>query len=71
MPSPTTPSTELPVLAIDDLKVSFQTFDGQIEAVKGISLTVAQGRMSGRGRRERIGQEPDLHDRHGSIIRQR
>ena len=47
MPSPTTPSTELPVLAIDDLMVSFQTFDGQIEAVKGISLTVAQGECLG------------------------
>ncbi|MCX8499304.1 MAG: ABC transporter ATP-binding protein, partial [Caulobacteraceae bacterium] len=47
MPSSMTPSAEQPVLAIDNLKVSFQTFDGQIEAVKGISLAVAQGECLG------------------------
>jgi oligopeptide/dipeptide ABC transporter ATP-binding protein len=47
LPASTPPSDAQPVLAIDDLKVSFQTFDGQIEAVKGISLAVAQGECLG------------------------
>jgi oligopeptide/dipeptide ABC transporter ATP-binding protein len=32
-----------PVLAIDDLKVSFHTPDGTVEAVRGVSLQVAAG----------------------------
>jgi oligopeptide/dipeptide ABC transporter ATP-binding protein len=47
LPASTPPSADQPILAIDDLKVSFQTFDGQIEAVKGISLAVAQGECLG------------------------
>ncbi|MBI5941587.1 MAG: dipeptide ABC transporter ATP-binding protein [Caulobacterales bacterium] len=36
-----------PVLAVDDLKVSFQTHDGLIEAVRGVSLSVAAGECLG------------------------
>ena len=36
-----------PVLAVDDLKVSFQTHDGLVEAVRGVSLSVAVGECLG------------------------
>ncbi|MDO8295778.1 MAG: dipeptide ABC transporter ATP-binding protein [Caulobacter sp.] len=36
-----------PVLAIDDLRVSFQTHDGLVEAVRGVSLSVAAGECLG------------------------
>ncbi|MEO6340637.1 MAG: dipeptide ABC transporter ATP-binding protein [Caulobacteraceae bacterium] len=36
-----------PVLDVADLKVSFDTFDGQIAAVKGVSLQVAAGECLG------------------------
>ena len=36
-----------PVLAVDDLKVSFETHDGQVEAVRGVSLSVAAGECLG------------------------
>jgi ABC-type microcin C transport system duplicated ATPase subunit YejF len=36
-----------PVLAIDDLKVSFETHDGLVEAVRGVSLSVAAGECLG------------------------
>jgi len=36
-----------PVLAVDDLKVSFKTHDGLVEAVKGVSLTVKAGECLG------------------------
>ncbi|MES2034545.1 MAG: dipeptide ABC transporter ATP-binding protein [Pseudomonadota bacterium] len=36
-----------PVLAVDDLKVSFRTHDGLVEAVKGVSLTVGAGECLG------------------------
>ncbi|MDP1629968.1 MAG: dipeptide ABC transporter ATP-binding protein [Caulobacter sp.] len=36
-----------PVLAIDDLKVSFKTHDGLVEAVRGVSLTVNAGECLG------------------------
>jgi oligopeptide/dipeptide ABC transporter ATP-binding protein len=36
-----------PVLAIDDLKVSFATPDGLIEAVRGVSLTIGRGECLG------------------------
>ena len=32
-----------PVLQITDLKVSFATHDGAVEAVRGVSLSVAKG----------------------------
>ena len=41
------PDAAEPVLSIQDLKVSFQTFDGLIDAVKGVSLTVAAGECLG------------------------
>jgi oligopeptide/dipeptide ABC transporter ATP-binding protein len=36
-----------PVLAVDDLTVSFQTHDGLVEAVRGVSLTVNAGECLG------------------------
>jgi oligopeptide/dipeptide ABC transporter ATP-binding protein len=36
-----------PVLSIDDLRVSFQTYDGLVEAVRGVSLSVAAGECLG------------------------
>ena len=36
-----------PVLAIDDLSVRFATHDGEVEAVRGVSLTVAKGECLG------------------------
>ena len=36
-----------PVLAIDDLRVAFSTYDGEIEAVRGVSLAVASGECLG------------------------
>jgi ABC-type microcin C transport system duplicated ATPase subunit YejF len=36
-----------PVLSIDDLRVTFSTHDGQIEAVRGVSLAVAKGECLG------------------------
>jgi len=36
-----------PVLAVEDLKVSFQTHDGVVEAVRGVSLTVKAGECLG------------------------
>jgi len=36
-----------PVLSIDDLRVSFQTHDGLVEAVRGVSLSVAAGECLG------------------------
>ncbi|HEX3699105.1 MAG TPA: dipeptide ABC transporter ATP-binding protein [Phenylobacterium sp.] len=35
------------VLTLDDLKVSFDTHDGQVEAVRGVSLAVARGETLG------------------------
>ena len=36
-----------PVLAIQDLTVSFDTYDGVVEAVRGVSLSVARGECLG------------------------
>ena len=36
-----------PVLAIDDLKVTFDTHDGPVPAVRGVSLKVARGETLG------------------------
>jgi oligopeptide/dipeptide ABC transporter ATP-binding protein len=36
-----------PVLEIDDLSVSFDTYDGVVEAVRGVSLSVARGECLG------------------------
>jgi oligopeptide/dipeptide ABC transporter ATP-binding protein len=36
-----------PILAVDDLKVSFETHDGAVEAVRGVSLSVAPGECLG------------------------
>jgi oligopeptide/dipeptide ABC transporter ATP-binding protein len=36
-----------PVLAIDDLKVEFETYDGLVRAVRGVSLTVGRGETLG------------------------
>jgi len=36
-----------PVLAIDDLKVTFDTHDGPVQAVRGVSLQVARGETLG------------------------
>ncbi|MDP1737400.1 MAG: dipeptide ABC transporter ATP-binding protein [Caulobacter sp.] len=36
-----------PVLAVEDLKVSFETHDGLVEAVRGVSLSVAAGECLG------------------------
>jgi oligopeptide/dipeptide ABC transporter ATP-binding protein len=41
------PSVAPAVLAIRDLKVSFQTHDGVVEAVRGVSLNVAPGQCLG------------------------
>ena len=40
-------SVPVPVLAIDDLKVGFETHDGLVEAVRGVSLSVAAGECLG------------------------
>jgi oligopeptide/dipeptide ABC transporter ATP-binding protein len=39
--------TAPPVLQISDLKVAFQTYDGLVEAVRGVSLTVGRGECLG------------------------
>ncbi|MEO8114907.1 MAG: dipeptide ABC transporter ATP-binding protein [Phenylobacterium sp.] len=36
-----------PVLALDDLTVDFQTHDGAVQAVRGVSLSVARGEILG------------------------
>ena len=36
-----------PVLSIDDLKIDFQTHDGIVRAVRGVSLSVARGEVLG------------------------
>ncbi len=36
-----------PVLAIDKLRIEFQTYDGLVEAVRGVSLRVARGECLG------------------------
>jgi oligopeptide/dipeptide ABC transporter ATP-binding protein len=36
-----------PVLSIEDLRVSFATYDGAVEAVRGVSLAVAKGECLG------------------------
>jgi len=36
-----------PVLSIEDLRVSFSTYDGLVEAVRGVSLAVAKGECLG------------------------
>ena len=36
-----------PVLTIDDLKVRFATYDGEVEAVRGVSLSLAKGECLG------------------------
>jgi oligopeptide/dipeptide ABC transporter ATP-binding protein len=36
-----------PVLAIQDLRIGFSTYDGEVEAVRGISLSVAKGECLG------------------------
>ncbi|MEW6016909.1 MAG: dipeptide ABC transporter ATP-binding protein [Pseudomonadota bacterium] len=43
----TTSPAAAPVLAIDDLKVTFDTHDGQVDAVRGVSLQVARGETLG------------------------
>ena len=45
--SPSVSATAAPVLAIDDLKVTFDTHDGAVQAVRGISLQVARGETLG------------------------
>ncbi len=42
-----TPTHLPPVLAVSDLKISFSTHDGLVEAVKGISLSVEAGQCLG------------------------
>ena len=44
MPAPPVAS---PVLALDDLAVTFDTFDGPVPAVRGVSLTVEAGQCLG------------------------
>jgi oligopeptide/dipeptide ABC transporter ATP-binding protein len=36
-----------PILAVDDLTVRFATYDGEVEAVRGVSLSVARGECLG------------------------
>jgi oligopeptide/dipeptide ABC transporter ATP-binding protein len=40
-------STQTPVLAIDDLKVTFSLYDGEVQAVRGISLAIQPGECLG------------------------
>ncbi|WP_374575242.1 dipeptide ABC transporter ATP-binding protein [Phenylobacterium sp.] len=40
-------SAATPVLALDDLKVEFDTFDGTVAAVRGVSLSIARGETLG------------------------
>ena len=42
-----TPNPTPPVLAVTDLKISFSTHDGLVEAVKGVSLSVDAGQCLG------------------------
>ncbi len=42
-----TPTQTPPVLAVTDLKISFSTHDGLVEAVKGVSLSVDAGQCLG------------------------
>ncbi len=39
--------SQQPVLAVDDLKVTFQTHDGAVDAVRGVSLAVKAGECLG------------------------
>jgi len=43
----TTARLQTPVLALENLKVDFETYDGTIEAVRGVSLSVARGETLG------------------------
>jgi len=36
-------TAETPALAVDDLRITFQTEKGEVEAVRGVSFTLAQG----------------------------
>ena len=41
------PPLSEPVLSIEDLRISFTTYDGEVEAVRGVSLAVAKGECLG------------------------
>ncbi|WP_299576327.1 ABC transporter ATP-binding protein [uncultured Williamsia sp.] len=70
-------STNLPVLEITDLRVSFPTESGVLDAVRGVDLTIAAGRCtavvgeSGSGKSVTslaiMGLLPDTAERSGSI----
>jgi len=41
------PAAASPVLALEDLRVDFETFDGAVAAVRGVSLQIARGETLG------------------------
>ncbi|MBV9997088.1 MAG: dipeptide ABC transporter ATP-binding protein [Caulobacteraceae bacterium] len=41
------PTQAEPILAVDDLKVCFSTYDGEVEAVRGVSLAIGRGECLG------------------------
>ena len=55
------------LLEIEDLRVRFQTRDGVVRAVEGVSLLARPGPDAGHRRGVRLGQERDRVERHGPV----
>ena len=62
-------STDGRLLEVEDLKVSFRTEDGVVQAVDGVSFTVDPGEVVADRRRVRLGEVGDLDDADGADAR--